>query len=262
MRLRDLLEHVDAMGPSDAKAYMEAHKQESYLLLDVREIGEYEQEHLPGAKLIPLSQLSDSLHLLDPEKPTIVYCAVGGRSRVAAQTLTGKGFHEVYNLKGGIQAWKGEKARGSEQLGMDLLKGDFTMEGVFRIAAAMETGLQRFYRLLAETFVDRELVELCSMLAEIETKHLESLKKLASEVGSSIDMPDENETPEALEGGYNVRAFLEKVKPQIETVPDALGVAIMLEAQAMDLYMRFSYESKEDVLRKVLDAIATKKKAI
>ena len=73
MRIRDLLEPVDAMGPSETRAYMEEHKEGSYLLLDVRETGEYEQEHLPGAKLIPLSQLSDSFQLLDPEKPTIVY---------------------------------------------------------------------------------------------------------------------------------------------------------------------------------------------
>ena len=180
---------------------------------------------------------------------------------MAAQTLTGKGFREVYNLKGGIKAWKGEKARGSEQLGMDLLKGDFTPEGILRIAATMEIGLRRFYQLLAESFVDQELIELCSMLAEIETKHLESLRNMAAEIGSSIDVPDENETPEALEGGYNVRAFLEEVKPQIETVPDALGVAIMLEAQAMDLYMRFSYESDRDVSKKLLYAIADEEKS-
>ena len=73
MRLRDLLEPVHNLEPAEAKAYMEGHKEGSYTLLDVRETGEYEQEHLPGATLIPLSQLSDSLHLLDPEKPTLVY---------------------------------------------------------------------------------------------------------------------------------------------------------------------------------------------
>ncbi|MBI4773044.1 MAG: rhodanese-like domain-containing protein [Deltaproteobacteria bacterium] len=73
MRLRDLLEPVRTIGPHEAKAYMQEHKEGTYLLLDVRETGEYEQEHLPGAKLVPLSQLSDSLHQLDPEKPTIIY---------------------------------------------------------------------------------------------------------------------------------------------------------------------------------------------
>jgi len=73
MRLRDLLEPVQDMEPAEAKTYMQEHKEGTYLLLDVRETGEYEQEHLPGAKLVPLSQLSDNLHLLDPAKPTIIY---------------------------------------------------------------------------------------------------------------------------------------------------------------------------------------------
>jgi len=68
-------------------------------------------------------------------------------------------------------------------------------------------------------------------------------------------------TPEALEGGYNLRRFLEEVKPRIETVPDALGIVIMLEAQAMDLYMRFAYQSEKDVSRKLLYSIAEEEKS-
>jgi sulfur-carrier protein adenylyltransferase/sulfurtransferase len=41
---------------------------------------------------------------IDAQKPTLVYFAIGGRSRVAAQMLAGKGFQEVYNLSGGIKA--------------------------------------------------------------------------------------------------------------------------------------------------------------
>lgn len=179
---------------------------------------------------------------------------------MAAQTLTGKGFREVYNLKGGIKAWNGGKARGPEQLGMDLLQGDFSSEGILRISAQMETGLVRFYELLAESTRDEDVLELCSTLAGIEARHLESVRHLASDVGASIEMMDENETPEALEGGYNLRAFLEEVKPQIETVPDALDIAIMLEAQAMDLYMRLSYESKQEVSKDLLYSIAEEEK--
>ncbi|MBI4773043.1 MAG: ferritin family protein [Deltaproteobacteria bacterium] len=144
---------------------------------------------------------------------------------------------------------------------MDLLQGDFSPQGIFRIAATMERGLRSFYLLFAEAAGDRELIGLCSMLAEIETRHLESLKKLASEVGSSIDVSGENETPEVLEGGYNIRAFLEEVKPRIETVPDALGVAIMLEAQALDLYMRFAYETEKDGSKEILYSIAEEEKS-
>ena len=42
-------------------------------ILDVRQPKEYEAEHIPGAKLIPVADLGNRINELDPEKPTIVY---------------------------------------------------------------------------------------------------------------------------------------------------------------------------------------------
>ena len=112
MQLKKLFTPVGSMDADEAKAYMAGHREGDYTLLDVRQPGEYEDSHLPGAKLMPLPELSDSYQELDPEKPTIVHCAVGGRSRVAAQMLSGWGFKEVYNLAGGIKAFQGHKATG------------------------------------------------------------------------------------------------------------------------------------------------------
>ena len=52
---------------------MERHKEGSYTLLDVRQPGEYERERIPGAKLIPLPELTDRLDELDPDKPVLTY---------------------------------------------------------------------------------------------------------------------------------------------------------------------------------------------
>ena len=112
MQLKKLFTPVGSMDADEAKAYMAGHREGDYTLLDVRQPGEYEDSHLPGAKLMPLPQLSDTYQELDPEKPTIVHCAIGGRSRVAAQMLSGWGFKEVYNLAGGIKAFQGHKATG------------------------------------------------------------------------------------------------------------------------------------------------------
>ena len=112
MELKKLFTPVSSMDADEAKAYMARHREGDYTLLDVRQPGEYEESHLPGAKLMPLPQLSDTYQELDPEKPTIVHCAVGGRSRVAAQMLCGWGFKEVYNLAGGIKAFEGTKPPG------------------------------------------------------------------------------------------------------------------------------------------------------
>ena len=82
-----------SMDTGQAKEFISTHPSEEITILDVRQPSEYEISHIPGAVLIPLSTLSDRTDELEPEKPTLVYCAIGGRSRVAAQMLAGKGFN-------------------------------------------------------------------------------------------------------------------------------------------------------------------------
>ena len=75
------------------------------ILLDVRTEGEYNAEYIPGAINIPLSDLESRIDELDSSKAIIVYCKSGGRSRTASETLAQRGF-VVYNMEGGINAWK------------------------------------------------------------------------------------------------------------------------------------------------------------
>ena len=73
MLWRKLFGPVEALEPDQVKNYILEHPEGSYALVDVRQPGEYEKEHIPGAQLIPLPDLPNSLNKLDPEKPTIVY---------------------------------------------------------------------------------------------------------------------------------------------------------------------------------------------
>jgi sulfur-carrier protein adenylyltransferase/sulfurtransferase len=73
IELKKLFSFVEGIDPEEAKKFMAEHPQGSYTLLDVRQPSEYEQEHLPGAKLIPLGQLGDSLAAIDKDKPVIAY---------------------------------------------------------------------------------------------------------------------------------------------------------------------------------------------
>lgn len=73
MRLADLFSRVKTMDPEEARGWLEETPAGSYTLLDVREPQEYEEGHLPGARLIPLSELPDRLSELDPEKPVLAY---------------------------------------------------------------------------------------------------------------------------------------------------------------------------------------------
>ena len=77
-------------------------------ILDVRTLEEYNQDgHLSEAVLIPIEQLASKLDMFSPYKETkiIIYCRSGNRSVTASRILSEQGYH-VYNLEGGIKAWK------------------------------------------------------------------------------------------------------------------------------------------------------------
>ena len=71
--LKKLFTPVKSIDTQEAKNYMAEHEEGAYTLLDVRQPGEYESEHIPGAKLIPLPGLKDQLSQLDKQKPVLVY---------------------------------------------------------------------------------------------------------------------------------------------------------------------------------------------
>jgi len=74
-------------------------------LLDVRQPWEHQQAALSDSQLIPLGQLSARVAELPAEVPIVVYCHHGIRSQTAAEILARQGFHDVYSLDGGIDAW-------------------------------------------------------------------------------------------------------------------------------------------------------------
>ena len=76
------------------------------VVLDVRGPGEQEAGMVGGAVALPLTRLAELAGGLDPEAPTVVYCAGGYRSSVAASYLRAKGFTDVSDLIGGYGAWK------------------------------------------------------------------------------------------------------------------------------------------------------------
>ena len=75
-------------------------------LVDVRNPGEAQAGMIAHAVNIPVGQLPDRLAELDPTKPTVVYCAGGYRSSVAASLLRQRGFADVSDLLGGYGAWE------------------------------------------------------------------------------------------------------------------------------------------------------------
>ncbi|HSN17315.1 MAG TPA: rhodanese-like domain-containing protein [Gammaproteobacteria bacterium] len=75
------------------------------ILLDVREPWEYAQVHVEGSRHIPMGQVPGRLGELDPAARYVVMCHHGGRSQQVAQFLSSRGYTQVANLAGGIDAW-------------------------------------------------------------------------------------------------------------------------------------------------------------
>jgi glyoxylase-like metal-dependent hydrolase (beta-lactamase superfamily II)/rhodanese-related sulfurtransferase len=75
-------------------------------IVDVRNPGEVAAGTIPNAITIPVGQLPARLGELDPSLPTVVYCAGGYRSSVAASLLRQKGFADVSDILGGYGAWE------------------------------------------------------------------------------------------------------------------------------------------------------------
>ena len=79
-------------------------------LLDVRTPAEFKGGSIAGAKNLNIydANFNRQIENLDKTRPVLVYCAKGGRSATAAEQLKRAGFKEVYDLPGGMEAWRDE----------------------------------------------------------------------------------------------------------------------------------------------------------
>ncbi|MET0649860.1 MAG: molybdopterin-synthase adenylyltransferase MoeB [Pyrinomonadaceae bacterium] len=78
-------------------------------IIDVREPNEYDIASIPGAKLIPLGEVTGRAGEIDEERETVVHCKGGVRSARAIEALTRAGFKgKLVNLQGGITAWSND----------------------------------------------------------------------------------------------------------------------------------------------------------
>jgi len=247
--LEDMVAPPKYMTPEEARLFLKKSKAGAFTLLDVREPQEYEEDHLPGAKLVPLATLVNSLENLDRRKQMIVYCAVGGRSSVAVRMLTDRGFADVYNLKGGIQAWKGGKVAGPVDLHLRFLKTCDTPEKIMASSLGMETRLAELYRDLAERTSDADTAKLLVELAAWEDKHKADILAISNGLGLSDNAVKENEATDQLEGGIDRERLLAEQGELLQTPAGVLEVAMMIEATAMDLYLRIADGLEEKTAR-------------
>lgn len=243
MRWKQFFTPVESYDAEKAKEFIAKTPLSDMTILDVRQPKEYEAEHIPGAKLIPVADLGERINEIDREKPTMVYCAIGGRSRVAAQMLSGKGFKRVINLRGGIKAWNGEKAILGEEKGLALFTDKESPEQTLIIAYGLEMGLEDYYTSMSEAAKIEAIRNLFQKLSKVEINHRNRIFReyirITDEKISQEDFSSGLVTS-ASEGGMTTEEYIKFFGPEEESAVGIIDMAMSIEAQALDLYFRAS----------------------
>ncbi len=97
---------ADATFKNVSVADLKAAMNSGALILDVRQPEEYANGHVPGAKLLPLSDLEARIEEVPADQAVFVICRSGNRSKTASELLAAKGKHDIRNVEGGMVAWQ------------------------------------------------------------------------------------------------------------------------------------------------------------
>ncbi len=101
---------VNVISAAEGKAMMDA--DDTIVLIDVRTQAEYNEEHIPGALLLPLDTIESNAETFIPNKELtyIIYCRSGNRSQQASIILIDLGYEHIYDM-GGIIDWPYDTVR-------------------------------------------------------------------------------------------------------------------------------------------------------
>ena len=145
-----------------------------------------------------------------------------------------------------------------------MVRGDETPSEIVVLAYNMEDSLQTYYRAMHDRAEDQEVRQLFSKLASIEAKHKRTILELSAKIhtpGGSTRISKMDPGKMVLEGGFDMAEFMEENEPILKTVPNVIDLAMMLETQALDLYLRFAAKSTNAETKDVLFKIAQEEKA-
>ena len=95
---------LQSISPVQAQSLIQ--QRPDLLILDVRTPPELKEGFIEGSELFDFWTVVKGNHALPRNRPILLVCAVGGRSYFAGTMLKKAGYAEIYNLSGGISAWK------------------------------------------------------------------------------------------------------------------------------------------------------------
>ncbi len=260
MGLFDLFKRPPLISPNTVREYIKNRKPDEYLLLDVRQPAEYEQGHLPGARLMPISELSSRINELDPQRQTIAYCRSGSRSNSAAGILLGAGFKDVLNMEGGISRYSGIIASGPPEAGLFCFPENLTPGELSAVAWYLEDGTIRFLKSLRSDVLSDETPDIVHKLVEEKELNKQKLAGLYKELTNKSPDPEfpkdvlDIPAQEVMTGCVKV---LDAIKwAEGKSMNEILELVLSLTANSYDLYLKLSRSVKSDEARKVFTLLS------
>ncbi len=94
---------MNLLTPKELLEWMKEERE--FQLVDVREQWEHDAENIGGI-VVPVNRLMTGLDFFREDVPLVLYCEKGIRSHIAIQRLEPLGFKNLYNVDGGMSAWR------------------------------------------------------------------------------------------------------------------------------------------------------------
>ena len=247
------------------RSYLSEHREQDFILIDVREPSEYSRLHIPGARLIPFPLVEDEIPSLPKDKDLIFTCRAGIRSRAAATLARDKldGKATIFSHTGGILSWNGKTVSGFPRVQAFGQLDDFT--AVLTAGIDMEKGAWIFYHKILARFPNAPFTEAFVSLSQAETSHAQTLYNLLRGRDASVadfDTVFATATGEVLEGGATLQQAIDKLGKLEDNDPiSLLEMALDIEYSAYDLYRRGAEMADDPEIKRILYGIAHAEKA-
>ena len=155
-------------------------------------------------------------------------------------------------MTGGINAWNGLVAEGAYEAGLAYFAPAARAEEMISLSFALEEGNRVFYERISQDLKEEEAASIFRSMGQAEERHKETLRELHARVSGKSGNPAHLEGMESgrfLEGGAPLKETLEWAKGK--TLEEILELAIAMEANALDRYIKMGRSVADDRSREV-----------
>jgi rubrerythrin len=166
-------------------------------------------------------------------------------------------------MKGGIRAWKGLVSKAEVEQGAFLFEGNEKPAELMALAYGIEEGTRRLYRKLSEEANEETTTRLFEKLAEMEGEHAGRLwEKYRALTGGRVTKEsfESGAVVEAMEGGHAPERLLSGAGELLGDPYEAIQLAMSLETDAFDLYLRMAGASVVEGTKAIFLELADEEK--